>query len=290
MAKRHISWEFAEGQEIVPGRLAVQLLGGGDRAEAWLSWDTSLNTLVVVKILRPNFVGHERPQRALAREAGALRALQHPSIVRLFDAVLVGERPHLVLESLDGPRLATLTHTYGPLTPEQLVPLGLEVFSALAFMHNRGYVHLDVKPRNIVMSASPKLIDLGMARTAPQLARLTTPVGTAAYMAPEQCSVETLPAIGPPADVWGLGATLYEALSGQPPFPRPTPELRYPQVGMTASAPHWAPGRIADIVMSCLAPKPEMRPTAAEAFEQLASFADEARMVAGRRLRTRYRR
>jgi serine/threonine-protein kinase len=215
---RDASWDFEEGDEIVRGRFAVTLLGGGERSEAWLAWDEKLYTLVVAKLVRPNLLEDEHTLAALEREATALSRLAHPSIVRCFDAVLQGPRPHLLLESIDGPRLSTLIRRFGPLTPEQLVPLAIEIGSALHFMHGAGYIHLDVKPRNLIMGATPKLIDLGIARTTSEMLAIRYPLGTDAYMAPEQTSSETVASAGAPADVWGLAATLYEAAEGRRPF------------------------------------------------------------------------
>ena len=101
-------------------------------------------------------------------------------------------------------------------------------------------MHLDVKPRNIIMAGRPRLIDLSVARRrASAPAAWTRPVGTDAYMAPEQCEVARFGELGPATDVWGLGATLYEALAGEPPFP-PDGE-RFPQL-RHAPAPLAAPG------------------------------------------------
>ena len=261
------SWGFAEGDEIVAGRHATRLLGGGRRYEAYLAWDDALHALVVVKVVRPKLVAEGRGLTGLAAEAHALESLNHPAVVRMFDAVLDGDRPHLVLEYLDGPRLSTLIRRFGVIV-EQLLPLALEVCSALHYMHGREFVHLDVKPRNIVMSARPKLIDLSVATPFAAVPSINQAVGTDAYMAPEQCDPERYLEIGPPADIWGLGITLYQALARTRPFPqsdktRENPFERFPQL---TSDPFPLPGDVprdlADTIAACLEKRSEDRPTA----------------------------
>ncbi len=286
------SWNFAEGDAIATGLSAVELLGGGNRSEAWLAWDDRLHTLVVAKLVRPNQVGDPVAIAGLQREARTLTALGHPSIVRSFSSVLDGARPHLVLESLDGPRLSTLLRRFGPLAPEQLVPLGIEVGSALAYMHGMGYVHLDVKPRNLIMGATPKLIDLGIARLSQDARRLTSPIGTDAYMAPEQCLGETMADVGPASDVWGLCVTLYEAIEGRLPFEASaaSPNDRYPQL-TRAPAPFSArtPQQIVSVIQSGLAKDPVARPSVVQLVEALEEMLPDARSAARRRLRRRFR-
>jgi serine/threonine-protein kinase len=267
--QRHSSWGFEEGGEIVAGRYATRLLGGGRRYEAYLAWDDELHTLVVVKIVRPSLVESDSARRGIEGEARALRSLSHPTIVRMFDAVLDGDRPHLVLEHLDGPRLATLIRRYRVIV-EQLLPLGLELCSALHYMHRRGFLHLDVKPRNIVMSTRPRLIDLSIAARAEDVSGFTRPVGTDAYMAPEQCDPERFSEIGPPSDVWGLGVTLYEAVSRKLPFLAPASATggvgaRHPQlVASPLPLDDDVPSFLSDAIHSCLEHRPENRPTAHE--------------------------
>jgi serine/threonine protein kinase len=278
---RHASWTFREGDEIAPGRNAVRLLGGGHRYEAYLAWDEELHALVVVKILRPSLLEDEAARAAIAGEAQALEGLHHPVIVRCFDAVLEGDRPHLVLEFLDGPRLSTLLRRYG-IVVEQLLPLALQMCSALHYLSRRRIVHLDVKPRNIIMSAPPRLVDLSVARRLDDIHKIRTPIGTDAYMAPEQCEPSLFSHIGPPADVWGLGVTLYEALSRSLPFPKGTPNSRFPQlVQEPSSLPRQVPARLAELVLACLDKKPEARPAAAElaaALETLVAGLPRARL------------
>lgn len=272
----HDSWDFAEGDEIIPGRLAFQLLGGGHDYEAYLAWDEKLFTPVVVKAVRPGRVDDRITLRGIEREARALRRLSHPVIVRAFDAVLEGPRPHLVLENLDGPRLSTLLRKYGPIALEQLLPLALEICSALHYLATEDTVHLDVKPSNIIMGAPPRLIDLSIARTVVEAADLDHVVGTDAYMAPEQCDPPTTGRPGPPADIWGLGATLFEACAGYRPFARGVAdddapaELRWPQLTDHAAAlPRSVPDLIAKPIMTCLDPDPAARPAAAELAHEL---------------------
>jgi serine/threonine protein kinase len=280
------TWGFEEGDAIAPGRHAVRLLGGGRRYEAYLTWDDALHALVVAKVVRPAQTRDRRTLSGLAGEAEALGVLAHPSLVRSFDAVLEGERPHLVLELLDGPRLSTLERRYGVIL-EQLLPLALQLCSVLHFMATRGWAHLDVKPRNIIMSSTPKLIDLSVAQPFERARRSTSPIGTDAYMAPEQCDPARFGEIGPRTDVWGLGVTLYEALADGLPFPRgdeAATELaaRYPQTARPpAPLQRDVPAALAEVVFACLADDPAARPGQADvaaALEPLAALLPQPRL------------
>lgn len=263
-------WGFAEGDDIWPGRYVLQRLGGGRRYEAYLAHDADLLSLVVVKILRPNRVDDERTLGGLREEFEALQALNHPSIARGFTAVLEGARPHIVLEFLDGPRLSTLIRKYGRLPLEQSIPLAVQMSSALHYMHTRGMVHLDVKPSNIIMGAPPRLIDLSIARSLDAAAALSGPVGTDAYMAPEQCLAPSSSTVGPASDIWGLGVTLYEAVAGYPPFPRddndPHPQLTGEPAPLDEKV---VPPRIAALISRCLQVDPAGRPSARELADAL---------------------
>jgi eukaryotic-like serine/threonine-protein kinase len=269
------AWGLAEGDEIALGRHALRRLGGGHRYEAYLAFDDRLHAVVVVKLVRPHLVEDEHTIAGLTAEAEMLARLDHPVIVRGFDAVLEGPRPHLVLEHLEGPRLSTLVRRHGPLPPEQLIPLALQLCSALHYLAAEDVVHLDVKPANIIMSAPPRLIDLSVALSTEVAARLDHAVGTDGYMAPEQCDPVALGPVGPEADVWGLGITLYRAVTGRRPFPKSAgesrkPVERWPQLVMDpAPLADPIPDAVAASILACIARDPTDRPSPAEVSEAL---------------------
>ena len=267
-------WELHNGDEIVPGRHALKRLGGGHRYEAYLAWDERLHSLVVIKMVRPNLVEDEHTLRGLAEEGAMGFRLNHPVLLRAFDLVPDGPRPHLVLEHLEGPRLSTLVRRYGALPPEQLIPLGLQLSSALHYMHAERVVHLDVKPSNVIMAAPPRLIDLSVTMDFHAAARLDYPLGTAAYMAPEQCDPLGLGPVGPAADVFALGVTLAQAAAGERPFSEPgpddaPPDERWPQLVENPRIPDSVPGWLAELLTDCMAPDPELRPAPAQVVEVL---------------------
>ena len=270
----HSRWEFREEDEIVPGLTALTLLGGGLRYEAYLAWHERLRSLVVAKVVRPDLVEDASTLAGLQREIELLERLNHPIVVRSFGGEAGGARPHVVLEHLEGPRLSSLQRRHGPLLMEQLVSLAIEISAALHYLAGEGLVHLDVKPSNLIMGGPPRLIDLSVARTLEQCARLRSPVGTEAYMAPEQAAAPS-DELGSPADVWGLGATLHEAVTGQRPFRKgvrdsKVPEERFPQLtDEPPELPAHVPAALAESIMACLARDPAARPAPAELGDRL---------------------
>lgn len=268
----HASWEFEQGEEIRPGRIALKSVGGGNRYEVWLVWDETLFALGIAKLLRPDQAADEKALRDLAREVDVLGALAHPTLVRSFDAVLEGPHPHVLIEHLEGPSLRRLIRRDGAIPLEQLLPLAAHVAGALQYMVNSGYVHLDVKPDNIVMGVPPRLIDLSIARTLERAARTAGPLGTDPYMAPEQC-VEDGGGIGTAADAWGLGATLFHAASGEKPFPRGSGEdgpERFPQLREAPrELPAQLPAALRQLIGELLDPDPAHRPGCGDVVARL---------------------
>ena len=265
MASERKSWEFEEGDEIAPGRTVLKPIGGGSAYEVLLVWDDRLFSIMVAKVVRPDRLEDAGTMRGLRREAEALTKLAHPCLIRGFDAVLDPPYPHVLIEHLEGPTLRRLIKRHGPLPQEQLLPLALHVASVLHYLAEEEIVHLDVKPDNIVMGVPPRLIDLSVARPFERARRIEGVIGTDPYMAPEQCgSFEWRAGIGGETDVWGLGATLYHAVTGHVPFPRKGDE-RFPQLTEDPEPmPGDVPEAVRDLLMATLTKDPAERPSARE--------------------------
>ena len=261
------SWGFEPGDEIAPGRTVLKGLGGGTRYEVMLVWDDVRFAIMVAKVLRPGVAQEAGALDDLREEAEALAALSHPVIVRGFDAVLDGAHPHVLLEHLEGPSLRRLLRAETTLPLQQLLPLALHVAAGLHYMAGAGWVHLDVKPDNLIMGVPPRIIDLSIARTHEHAARTRGALGTDPYMAPEQCGTPEFEGrLGPEADVWGLAATLWRAATGKAPFGRgrgEVPEERWPQlVAPPPEPPPGMPRDLAELLLAGLAREPADRPRA----------------------------
>lgn len=271
--KRLDTWGLAPGDELAPELTAVRLLGGGTSYEAWLAFDDITLAPVVVKMLRPSRADQEADRRSLRREAEALAVANHPVVVRGLRFDETGPRPHLVLEQADGPRLSTLVRRYGALQPQQYLPLAIDLASALHYFRHVEYVHLDVKPSNVIMGAPARLIDLSVARPVRDAEAIRTPVGTAAWMAPEQCRPTAEVPVGPASDVWGLGATLFFAVTGKRPYDGVSSEPGVGSHPQLTQRPQPLPGGLSDEVVhvleSCLAHDPVDRPTPRHVAEAL---------------------
>jgi len=273
------SWGFVEGDAITAELTAVRRLGGGSAYEAYLAFDEITYAPVVVKVIRPDQVEDEHSLRGLRREVQALATVNHPVVVRGLRHELAGPRPYVVLEQIDGPRLSTLIRRYGPLPEQQYLPLAIEVAGALHFLRRIGWTHLDVKPSNVIMGAPARLIDLSVARPVGDAAR-TRQIGTDAYMSPEQCDADRWGEPGFASDVWGLAATLFEAVAGYRAFDDGDPgaadlAAQFPQlVDEPYLLPEGVPSEIAKILYAALDPLPSGRPLPHEVAEALGPVLD----------------
>ena len=199
--------------DLLDGRYRLgDLIGRGGMSDVFRATDEQGGDLVAVKVVRS--ADGEYATR-LSQEARALRRFEHPGLVRLLDSGVTGDMAYLVMEYVDGVSLAE-TLRRGPLTPTDTANLGAALADGLAYVHERGVVHRDVKPANILIDTEgrARLADFGIARLVDTttLTVVGTTLGTASYMAPEQLEDHQ---VGPGADVWSLGIVLLECLTGQ---------------------------------------------------------------------------
>ena len=206
--------------KVIAGRYRVEReVGRGGMGQVWLCRDELLGRLVAVKqVGHPP--GESAPDLARAmREARSSAPLSHPNVVSIFDAIDEGERIWLVMEYVPGRTLAQLTAQEGRLTPERAARIGAQVADGLAAAHSRGTVHRDVKPGNILVTDDDvaKVSDFGIARTLgdQQLTQTGMMTGTPTYFSPELARGHDPT---PASDVWALGASLYAAVEGRPPY------------------------------------------------------------------------
>jgi serine/threonine protein kinase len=205
----------------IAGRYAVQrAVGRGGMGTVWLCRDELLGRDVAVKQVGSMPGETASDVRRALREARSSAALNHPNVVSIFDAVEDGDSNWLVMEYVPSRTLAEVMDQEGPLSPERAAWIGVQAADGLAAAHARGTMHRDVKPSNILVADNDhvKITDFGIARTHgdAQLTRTGLITGTPAYFAPETARGEE-PTMA--ADVWALGASLYAAVEGHPPYP-----------------------------------------------------------------------
>ncbi|MBN2555467.1 MAG: protein kinase [Anaerolineales bacterium] len=199
-----------ENQTLLKRYFLRKLVGAGGMADVYLAWDSSRSTQLAVKVLRPDLVHNPRFFQQFAKEAELLRRLEHPNIVRLYEFERQGDITFLVMDWVDGNDLRqTITQRKRPYPPQQAAEILGPVCSAMHYAHQNGVFHCDVKPANILLHKDGRVLltDFGVARLASE----HISGGTPAYMAPEQFQGGTIDAR---TDVYALGVTLYEMLSG----------------------------------------------------------------------------
>ncbi len=202
--------------------LGVQL-GEGGVGIVWRAEDTLLGRPVAIKEVELPPAVRDKQRAALRarviREARAAARLSHPGAVTLFDVVQDGGQDYIVMELVEAPTLDQLVAAKGPLDPRRAAMVGLRLLATLEAAHRAGIVHRDVKPSNVLVrdDGTTKLTDFGTASLTgdPELTVTGVVVGSPAFMAPEQ--IKGLE-VGPATDLWALGATLYFAVEGEPPF------------------------------------------------------------------------
>jgi serine/threonine-protein kinase len=264
-------------ESVAGGRYRVErTLGGGGMAVVLLARDGELDRPVAIKVLAEHLARDPSFRKRFLREARLAAGLAHPNVVQVFDAGEDGGRPYIVMECVDGETLAEVLARRGRLPPDEAVVLALQACAGLQHAHEAGLVHRDVKPRNLLLRSDGtlKLVDFGIARAAEEtrLTQAGTVLGTAAYLSPEQAAGEEVTAA---ADVYSLGAVLYELLTGRTPYTFETlAELAHRQstepIEPMGELARGVPAALEDVVMRCLARNPSYRPaSAAELADQL---------------------
>ncbi|HYS83014.1 MAG TPA: serine/threonine-protein kinase, partial [Anaeromyxobacteraceae bacterium] len=218
--------------ELAPGYRGLRLLRRNGRIAVYDAWSEARGCRCVVKMVDRRGDAHDRQE--LAKEGRLLLSLTHPHIVRAYE-LLRRPRTALVMETLPGETLGHAIRARGRLDARDVAQLGVQLCSALQYLHGQGVLHLDLKPSNIVCCAGlARLIDLGLARRP---GRGSAGVGSAPYLSPEQARGGWL---SEASDVFGLGAALYHAASGRAPF-RGDGRRGYQQLRMRARVNDAAP-------------------------------------------------
>ncbi|MFC7341774.1 serine/threonine-protein kinase [Saccharopolyspora griseoalba] len=269
---------LAPGEALAPGYRVVAHLRRGGRLDVYDVWSEQRSCRCIAKTLRPERAADERAVCWLRNEGVLLTQLAHPHLVRGYEIVRNDnpDRPVVITETLPGCTLGYLIAEHGTLPPVDAAVLGMQLCSVLTYLHRHNWVHLDVKPSNVVEAGGRAvLLDLSLVC---RIGERST-AGTFDYLSPEQATGERMT---PAADVWGLGVTLYEALSGTTPWAEASHRERtsggsrhYPQrhdpaapLGTCCDLPEV----LATLVDSCLEPDPASRPTVDEVSARLADW------------------
>jgi len=277
----------------LPGYEVVRELGRGGSGVVYLARDLTLGREVAVKVLLHG--AHARPDDLVRfhTEARAVAGLGHPDVVQLFHVGETNGLPFCVMEYAPGGSLRQCVAS-GPLLPREAAGLVERVARAVHAVHEVGYVHRDLKPENVLLAAdgAPKVADFGLAlrlapgsgEAGPGPTRTGAAVGTPGYMAPEQVAGQRS-RVGPATDVYALGATLYELLTGRPPFAGPDAVTLSHILTREPAAPRRlnpaVPRDLETVCLKCLSKDPAGRyPVALDLADDLRRFLDGRQVLA----------
>jgi eukaryotic-like serine/threonine-protein kinase len=278
--------DAGDASRVIGGRYeCVELIGRGGMGEVWRARDTLLQRDVAVKRLAyGDGAGDEVTVGRSLREARLAARLNHPNAVAIYDVVVDEGLPCLVMELVSGRSLKEVIAQQGRLDPVAAARIGRQVAAALGVAHRAGIVHRDVKPANVLIASdgTAKLTDFGIARDEGDagLTSTGTFIGTPNFLAPEI-------ALGgnhsPASDVWALGALLYAAVEGEPPYAAGGNALAILNRIATSDAP--APthaGPLSDLIIHAMRRNPAQRPSAATVVQLLDDVIDGERRPADR--------
>ncbi len=250
-------------------------IGEGGMARVYLGRDLRLNRRVAIKVLHEHYASDMTFLQRFHHEAQAAAGLRHPCIVNVYDVGQDGDIHYIVMEYVEGSDLKSLLLRNGPLPIEQAVAIAEQVAEGLEAAHRMGMIHRDVKPQNILVSPSGevKITDFGIAKSSLSTALTETGVtfGTADYLSPEQA--RGLSAT-PRSDIYALGVTLYEMLTGRLPFTGENAvAVAMQHVSVDPPPPRMfnaqIPPRLEELVLAALSKNPDERPASAREFAQM---------------------
>ncbi|GAB3577580.1 hypothetical protein GCM10027445_43390 [Amycolatopsis endophytica] len=262
---------------LLAGRYRLRSrLGAGAMGVVWLAQDERLDRPVAVKQLWPGPAQSAEARQRVMREGRIAARLRHPHAVIVHDVAEHNGQPVLVMEYVPSRSLATVIAEQGPLAPAAVARIGVQAASALAAAHVAGIVHRDVKPGNLLVGedGAVKIADFGISRATGDVALTQAGVvaGTPAYLAPEIARGQE-PA--PDSDVFSLGATLYAAVEGEPPFGEDENSIALlHRVAAGEVTPPRQAGPLTPVLMAMLRPDPVQRPGTVQVVTALQAVAD----------------
>jgi serine/threonine protein kinase len=215
-------FEAKKSSQRIPGYKIIRKLGSGAMATVFLAKQLSLDRNVAIKVLPKKFSDNTKFIERFYKEGRAAAKLNHPNIVGAYDVGNAGDHHFFVMEYVDGETVYDRVIKDKRMSESEAIDIVKQVAMALQHAHEKGFIHRDIKPKNIMISSSGtvKLADLGLARAMTDLqaakAEAGRAYGTPYYISPEQIRGEMK--IGPPADIYGLGATFYHMVTGRLPF------------------------------------------------------------------------
>ena len=255
----------ADEGRLLAGRYRLgAVLGKGGMGTVWRAQDETLGRTVAVKELRfGNGVDEDEKRRLITRtlrEAKAIARIRNDGAVTVFDVVDEDARPWIVMELIEGPSLAEFIRERGALTPRRAAEVGLAVLDVLRAAHGQGILHRDVKPSNVLIAESGRVVltDFGIAQVEgdPSITSTGMLVGAPSYISPERARGQKP---GPPADMWSLGGLLYAAVEGVPPYDKGSALATLTAVMTEQVDPPKNAGPLTDVIYGLLVKDPARR-------------------------------
>src|SRR6185437_15232455 len=245
--------------------LLHERIGQGGMGVVWRALDVSTDSWYAIKVLNPDYLRDASAVARFIRERSAMVALRHPNIVSLHDMIVEGERFALVMDLLsDGDLNKCRRDRGGTLAPREAAEITAQICAGLAATHAAGIVHRDLKPANVLLDqGNARLTDFGIARIVgdESITETGAVIGTASYMAPEVFRGEKPSAA---CDVYAAGVTLYELLTGRPPFTGHIAAVMHDHLQTAPRRVNGIPDPLWELIAACLGKEPATRPTAAE--------------------------